>query len=262
MGEMTTIKERLRIPNELADYEAYLRALERVVKRSLESDYDRAWARLDGADRMNWVALTYYYSGKYAECHRYAEQFMDAADEFLLGDWRDKLIPPKFNEPESAWWKLNFSWMYIFEGALLWGSCLGQWDRLSKIATFPDDDAYVTSEDFKKEDRDVMVAVGSFLIDPSGQKTNELLERLESGKRKLHKAYAKVLRACGGEDAADINSALNEYLKEYKKSEFPKHSVSKKISIYGSFVFHWAAATKGQEPSVNEEYLDHIVRLD
>ncbi len=69
-----------------------------------------------------------------------------------------------------------------------------------------------------------------------------------------------LLRTGLARDAAAFQRALVQWLKYYRKEEFPKVKVTKKITIKGTFFIHWAEK-EGIPLTVPPEFADHIVRV-
>ena len=57
-----------------------------------------------------------------------------------------------------------------------------------------------------------------------------------------------------------FQKALVKWLEYYRKEEFPKEKVTKKITIEGTFFVHWGEK-EGLPVTVPPEFADHIVRL-
>ena len=149
--------------------------------------------------------------------------------------------------------------MDIYEAYLLWGSALGDWKFLRKVGTFPEADSCI-SMGWKAQDRDLDVAIGAFLRGAPPQELNRLLDQAAAGSKKTCKCMIEVIRACVAKNAPAIEATLATYLKTYRKADFPQSVMTKKISIFGTLVVHWADANTLQI-QVPSEYADHIVRL-
>ena len=74
------------------------------------------------------------------------------------------------------------------------------------------------------------------------------------------KLLVTVIRACLSHDAVQLQKSLIDYLKHYKKNDFPKKEITKKVSIFGTFFVHWAKK-EGLTITVPPEFADHIVTL-
>ena len=220
--------------------------------------YARAWKKFELPDCRHHLALACYYSDEYGLVKEHANQCILELEEFFFGDWRHTFqTPDKAVDPN--WWKRRFIWMQAFEAATLWGSVLGKWDFLKRIGRFPEPDSCV-SDGYRAADRDFYVAWGTFLHGASSSEMEPLLERLRSGKSRSCRLVVALLRAGLAHDAAALQTALEAWLKYYRKEEFPKEKVAKKITIEGTFFVRWAEKER-LVVNVPPEVRDHIVRL-
>ena len=149
--------------------------------------------------------------------------------------------------------------MNCFEAAVLCSSVLGDWKFLKKLGTYPKPDCHIDS-DYDKQGRDWYVALSAFLREAPEAEMEKLLERASAGPKRLYKLGIAVMRAGIVRDAVAFQKGLIELLTYYKKSEFPKHLVSKRISSEGTFFVHWGEKEK-VPLMVPPEFQDHIVRL-
>jgi hypothetical protein len=83
---------------------------------------------------------------------------------------------------------------------------------------------------------------------------------LERSKKIKERLLLHILYAILGKNIEEANDALFEYLKYYKRNEFPQPSIMKKISVDGTFLFNYAFFN-GLNISYPPEYYDHIVVL-
>ena len=151
------------------------------------------------------------------------------------------------------------AWMQLFEAAVLWGSVLGRWDFLKRVGSFPESDSCI-SDGYRAVDRDLYVAWAAFLRGAPAAEIDPLLEKVQSGRSRPAKLVLAMLRAGLTRDGGALQKALVEWLKYYRKEEFPKEKVTKKITIEGTFFVHWAEK-EGIPVTVPPEFVDHIVRL-
>ena len=61
-------------------------------------------------------------------------------------------------------------------------------------------------------------------------------------------------------DDTAFNRALESYLREYKKADFPKPNIVKKISVEGTLLVNWGQH-QNLEAKVPNGFGDYIVRL-
>ena len=129
---------------------------------------------------------------------------------------------------------------------------------MKKAGDYPEPDSF--SGSYKDQERDLYVALGAFLREAPGPELDSLLEKAGAGSKKTCKSLVQMIRACVRRDALELEKNLLDYFKHYKKSEFPKEYIAKKISIEGTFFVHWAEKEK-LPLTIPPEFIDHIVRL-
>jgi hypothetical protein len=253
------LKERLNLLDEWSDVPKWLESVKIAqLLHPNASDYDKAWGKFNIADTRALLALVCYFAEDHQSAKLYGKQCLEDCNEFFFGSWRSQFITPD-KTIDAARWKRRFIWMQILEATLLWGSVLGEWEFLKKVGTFPEPDSCI-SDGYRQQDRDLYVAFGAFLRDASQMELETLLERAATGSRKSCKLLVAVIRACVARDTVLIQKSLVEFLKYYKKNEFPKEQITKKISIEGTFFVNWAEKEK-LAITVPTEFLDLIVRL-
>jgi hypothetical protein len=222
-------------------------------------DFDRAWSKYSVAHTASLMGLVAYFGEQPTLAPQYGKQSLDATTEFFFGSWRETFVTED-GHPDPKFWKREFQWMDAFEGALFWGSVLGDWELLEKVGAFPEPDSNI-STGFKPQDRDLYLALGAFLFHAPEEVTESKLQKAAAGPKKSCKLVVEIIRACVVRDPKSLQKAYDDFLKYYKKSEFPKEDITKKISIEGTLFFHWARK-EGLELRVSPEYSDHIVPSD
>ncbi len=86
-------------------------------------------------------------------------------------------------------------------------------------------------------------------------------ELIEHGSRKRIKLLAICLQAIHKKRQADLDKALSDYLKYYRKNEFPRsEAINEKLSLDGTILYH-VAVCAGLSPSVPADLADYIVIL-
>lgn len=229
-----------------------------TCQKPSSDEYDRAWDKESLPRSRSILALAHYYSDEHALAQEHASQCIPELEEFFFGDWRNTFQTPE-KTVDAGWWKRRFIWMQLFEAAVLWGSVLGRWDFLKRVGSFPESDSCI-SDGYRAVDRDLYVAWAGFLRGASAAEIEPLLEQVQSGRSRPAKLVLAMLRAALARDAGALQQALVEWLKYYRKAEFPKEKVTKKITIEGTFFVHWAEK-EGVPVSVPHEFANHVVRL-
>ncbi|MEY2427744.1 MAG: hypothetical protein QOJ40_629 [Verrucomicrobiota bacterium] len=252
------LKDRLELKEkswyDLSDWSGTLDSARKLGPNA--SDWERAWSKLRVANRNCQIALVAYFAEQPEVARQHGKQCLDETMEFLFGNWRETYITDE-GHPDPKWWKTRFDWMEVFEGALLWGSVLGEWAVLQKAGAFPEPDS-CTSDGYRPQERDLYVALGGFLHGAPRDELDALLQRASSGPSKSYKLIVESLRACVARDEPALQKSLNEFLKHYKKTDFPKNDFTQKVSFKGTFFFH-RAQKEGLAITIRPEYSDHIV---
>jgi hypothetical protein len=252
--------DKLQIPSHLSDFRKMETGLQ--LARELPpspTEFERAWSKFTIASRRFLISLASYYCGELALATTHARECIRECDDFFFGSWRSELnTPSKVADP--AYWKREFVWIENFEAALLCGSVLNEWEFLRKVGAFPEPDSFF-DEEYRAQDRDLHVAIGGFLRGAPSAEMDHLLEQANSGSKKTCKFLAQVIRTCLDRDASALQKSLVDYLRHYKKNEFPKDYIRKKISIEGTFFVHWAEKEK-LSIAIPPELADYIVRLE
>lgn len=250
--------EKLKLQPSFANYASDFEAVE--IAKSVNpraSEYDRAWKKFILPANRHLLSLACYYSDEYALVKEHANQCLLEVEEFFFGEWRNTFQTPE-KTVDAGWWKRRFIWMQLFEAAVLWSSVLGKWDFLRRVSSFPEADSCI-SDGYTAQERDLYVAWAMFL---RGAHTDmeTLLDKVKAGKGRAPKLIAAMLRAIAVRDAALLEKTLNDWLKYYRKEEFPKEKVTKKITIEGTFFVHWAAKEQ-LVVTVPPEFIDYIVKI-
>ena len=250
--------DRLNLRPNLYDYTSKLESVE-IAKseRPSATDFERACKKFDLPRSRTFLALAYYYSDHHEGARKEAEKSIPDIDEFLFGDWRNVFLTAE-KSVDPAWWKRHFMWMQIFEIAVLWAVVLDEWQFVTRVGDFPEPDSYI-SDGYDRRDRDLYVAWAAFLRHAPGE-VQRLLEPLEKSKERSFKLRAILIRSAAERNADALQKALEDWLSFYRKWEFPKEHITKKVSIEGTFFVHWAEK-EGIALKVPPEYEDHIVRL-
>ena len=204
------------------------------------------------------AALDYYLLGMLAETRKVAVQIPAITLDWLFGSWRTEFVSESGEKGHEAL-RASMSWMGGFEGSLLWGATLGEWEFLEKIAEYPSEDADIGYEGFDETDRLVFLAISSLLLNDQNRLSRYLNDLNENGGERS-KHVAAVLDGMSQRDVARLNDALGKYLQYFKKREFPKRNIFRKVSVLGTFVYHYGHHL-GLAVHVEPEFMDHIVRL-
>ena len=258
-GPKRHLRDRLRLKvKRWVDLGAWSDSLEIARTRAPNATpFELAWSKDSVAHTSSLMALVGYFAEQPDLARQYAKLSLEASIEFLFGDWRNTYLT-EAGHPDPSYWKRHFSWMGTFESALFWGSVLGDWPTVQKVATFPEPDSNITTG-YRPQDRDLLVALGAFLCHAPDLPAK--LERATTGPRKTARLTVEMIQACLARDHASLQKTLLKFLAHYQKMEFPREDITLKVSFKGTFFFHWARK-EGLPVCIPPEYSDHIVPSD
>ncbi len=253
------LHEKLNLRPKIWDYQQKLKGLDVYrTPRANATGFDLAWDCFHLADCRHLLSLACYYSDEHGLVKEHVDQCIPELAEFFFGDWRNTFQTPE-KTIDPSWWKRNFIWMQLFEAAVLWGSVLGRWDFLKRVGYFPEPGSCI-SDGYRAVDRDLYVAWAALMRGASAEEIEPLLEQVQSGRSRPAKLVLAMIRAGLSKDGGAFQKALVKWLEYYRKEEFPKEKVTKKITIEGTFFVHWGEK-EGLPVTVPPEFADHIVRL-
>jgi hypothetical protein len=258
--QTSKLKDRLGLLPQWSKPEVWLQSLD-INKQPFypgASDTERAGRKDSVCDKRSLLALACYFDEQPEQARVRGKEFITESEEFFFGEWRNTFITPE-GQRDPTWWKRKFGWIDTFEAALLWGSVLGEWDYLKRVGGFPEADS-TPGFDCKPQERDLYVAIGALISGASASDLSSKLDKAATGSRKSCKLLVGVARACITRDSVIVNKCLKEYLRHYKKNEFPQKDITKMISMLGTFFVHWVEK-EGLPVGVPPEFADHIVRL-
>jgi hypothetical protein len=256
---MTTAAERMGCPTSLVGPE-YINSLLESIQISIESE-DREdlapYRRSDLVTTGYLLVIEYYLVGDRTNAVKWAYNVLDFADEYFFGNWRDRIHSGNYHNdpPDRAWWDKYASWQPQFEACLLSVSCLTEWERLQKFASYFREDVDINIEQ-SPENRAWLLTVARALLGKSLD--GELANVIKSGKRKREKLLLDFLEAVLSGDERQLNASAAAYFKYYLKSEAPKLDITKKVAIDATFLVHFAAH-RGRKIEIPQSVQDHIV---
>lgn len=205
------------------------------------------------------VAYCYYLEGNIDEAIEYAGKVASAAIDYFYGNWRNEALTDE-KTIDPVWWKRFASWIDELRASLLWSTCLKQWDKVAEIAKYP------TPECVEYLSIKVNPYLAYYLclaVVVRGEKLDQYqkyVEIVERGSRQKEKLMIEVLKAIDTQDKNAFDKAFQEYLKYYKKREFPKEVFDEKVTIDGTILYN-IAKHDGLSVEFPEEYIDFYVDL-
>jgi hypothetical protein len=234
-------------------------ALDSVKPPADPTPFNTSWYLCCKVNSHSIAALEFYLLGLVQEARSTAARLPTFAAEAFLGSWRAAFVSDSGLGAGHEALRRLVGMMGEFQGCILWGAVLGEWEFLRKIAEYPaEDDAIGSGLD--EIDLHQFLALSSLLLD-SQSNLKKHLQHLTTEGGERGKLIATVIRSLSKRDETETNGALHKYLAYFKKREFPKRNIFKKVSVLGTFAWHYGRQT-GLEIEVDPKFVDHIVRLD
>ncbi len=203
------------------------------------------------------LCFDYYLLDKEENIERYAKPMLDYAIEYFFGDWRkDTIVEEQTGE---EYFKRSELWISDFRESILWGSVLGEWNKIKEISKYPDE--LCMEADFEpKETSAWYILLAIYLREGSLANADEYIGLIENGRKKREKLLLNVLRAITAEDEDGFANEFGIYMKYYKSREFPRDSVHETLAIDGTILFN-LAKYKGMQVEFPRAYIDHYINL-
>ena len=250
--------EKLNLGPMPANIDFYLRNLKSSLDYSPVRDYDKASCKNDLAFARQLLAVIYVLRSEPKEALEHGDLSLKEAEDFLIGDWKSVVrVNNGKDDPDPDWWRKHMVWMDVYSGCLLWGSVLNRWDLLKRVSVFPDETGCVNSNATEQE-RDALVAIAAVLRGDSKEDCLRHFKRASEGSKKICKLLVATLESILNGDEAGFNKNFNDYMQQYKKAEFPKNAMTKKVSEIGTFLVHFARH-RGLKVEVPTEFAPHII---
>lgn len=230
-----------------------------TAKEPPTSDYVAMRQKSELVFAHTLVATEYYLLEDRKSAAKYAAEVVPAVVEHFFGDWR-RTSKADGGPHDPMFWKRSEAWMDHFASALGWGSALGDWEGLRKVAEYPDDDCPDDDcpDDGEPSRKALYRAFGSYLLGRPGPQT---LKHLEAASRKKSSALAaEALRRVEAKDTKGFERAIADFLKHHRKTKFPLDQLTDAQSRDATFLVH-LAEREGLKFDVPEPYQDLLIRL-
>lgn len=164
------------------------------------------------------AAVAYYLVEDHGAAREYAQRVVPAAQDYYFGDWRTK-VKTDLGTVDPSWWHDKEAWMDVFRSALCWGSVLGDWPGLRKLAEYPDERRSMEKSGIDKKPamRQVVLDIAMHL---RGEKVTQAADRvgkLVGANWRGTRVLAAALDAVVARDQAAANEAVNGFLKLHHK---------------------------------------------
>lgn len=260
---MTTLLcQRLNIPADWMDlkwHEGVISSSQlSVLKNPLHDGYKQAMV-----SNVVFGCTINYYADEHWVVKKLAGILLDSFSDYLLGEWQDLAASGERQDepPSRAWWRGNLNWKLGWDGCLAFGSALGEWDKLIRIASFFTDGV---GGNLGQTDANYCwdLIVAGVLTDRPDDELAIYREKIAAGtgrdkREQLLLAFLDAIR--NGSDQ-ELASTSSEYFKHYLKTDAKKKEVLAPLMFDGSFLVHFAKRA-GRTVPIPENIQDHLIAL-
>ena len=206
----------------------------------------------------NMLCFHYYFTDEKKQIEKYAQPMLDYAMDLFFGDWRNEA--PWDGKIGAEYWKRD-NWIGQYREVVLWGACIGEWDKVKEISKYPDELTMAAQPWETKEKKAWYTVLAIYLRDESLKNADKYIKIIEAGKKKREKLLLSVLRAIIDKNTGRFDKEFRVYLKYYKAHEYPQHSYPDKLAIDGTIMFN-IAKHQGMNVEFPKEYIDHYIFLE
>jgi hypothetical protein len=229
--------KRVGLTEEMTDPSSTIRAVSTsfdVVERQDIIDFLPSQRVFDSSI----TAIRHYLREDLANTRVWADNAVMFAEAYFFGDWRDRALTGNGRDqpPDRKWWDVHATWQSEFTAAMLWGSVLGCWDRLARIAGAIRDDVRLGIEQTEQNRAWLLIVAGHLRGRPWAELA-PFIETVRTGRRRERLLLAWLTANREG-DLAAINRAAQEYAAYYLRAEAKIYDILCKLMIDGSFLYH------------------------
>ncbi len=205
------------------------------------------------------VAVKYYLLDDHANARLWARKVVDFADEYFFGAWRDRVPSGTYQDkpPDRAFYDKRAGWLPELQAGLLWGSCLGEWDRVGRYAAYLRDDVIRDAEQSVENRAWYLILAGGLRGRPWAEMT-EFVETVRRGRRKQEQLLLDVLESIYvGDDSRKVDDASTFYFRHHKRTRAKSPSIPERLAIDYSIVSLLAKQIEKspQLPENSEKYI-------
>jgi hypothetical protein len=181
------------------------------------------------------VATCFYLLDQKKKSAHYARETVNAILDYFFGKWQEK-VPTDLGTFDPGWWRenLHYEWIPLFIEGICWGSALGDWAKVTKIAEYPT----LKLLGFPKEDRAYYLLVAFFIRGEQLQESRALAKQIAEGKKQKPKLTMRVLDAIEKRDQQKFQQSLTEYLNYFRKNEFKSKELDKLLCTDGTILLN------------------------
>jgi len=258
----TTRYQRLGVPSEWVTPDSIVARFTTFVQQSLEKPANY-YVRHVLVTNSIYTSSMYLYQDDHLKAKDWAVKILPFMEDYFFGPWQDLAPTGEKRElpPDRNWWLSNLTWKDDWEGCLAWGSALGEWDKLTHLATYFRDGVGGDMEQTWANYYWHLLVAGVL----TGRPESELApyrEKIAAGKgrekrEQLLLAFLDAIRRGSDEE---LVAASSEYFKHYLKTDAKKKEVLAPLMFDGSFLVHFAKRA-GRTVPIPENIQDHLIAL-
>ena len=250
----------LGLPGGIVEPGFYLKGLQSIEAVRGQDDNRYAYKR-SVAMEYHALATAYYLHRDLVEARRWAAEVAPAMEEYFFGDWR-RTTPRAGGLRDVAWWKEQALWVDEFAAGVCWGMCAGQWERVRRLAEYPDGrcarDASAPATSDATARSALYVAIAAFLQGRSEQMTASLRHGVVNSKR--YAPLAECLSGVHSRDAQRVSEGLAQALRGHRtRAKRPKRLDM--VCDMDSTILCHLARREGVGPAVPHDLADYLISL-
>jgi len=225
--------------------------LNRIPKIMQERPRDIPIYKVDYVYTTNFIALNKYYLDERREAIKYAHLMVDYTIEYFFGNWRSE-EPIDEGPPDEERRKKYGTWTDEFREAIFWASCLGQWEKVKKLAQYPTDECPIGRCESKLFCYWLLTLAAVLRGEPL-ENVEEYTNKVANSRRKYYTTMLSMLESILDKDSVKFNKLLKEHLDHCNKTLFCPQPVSKR-EIQKVTLFIDIARAEGIDVKVPQEY--------
>ena len=211
------------------------------------------------------IASCYFMKEELGPARDWAARSLSYADDFFFGPWRD-MIPYGGNSPlppphRQAWFK-NEGWITELQVSLVWGSALGEWDFIRKLAGYFQDGVSGNCGQSESNYSWWLLLTG-ILQGRDPQELAPYREKIENGRGRARNEQLLLNfldTICQGSDQ-EVHAASRKLFSAAAKQDFKNQDFFYPMLCEGSFLVHYTRH-RGRPLTIPESIMDRIVTFD
>jgi hypothetical protein len=244
-------RDRLDVSNHMQSLKLEMRVFEQKG-----SDWEMMMTAI--ASGSDLLAMIYYYYEDLANTRSYALMSIGFYMKHFFGSWRSEI--PIGRKPASESIRKSFEpWARPYQTAVFWAACLGEWDKVKELSTYPTDECPIGRYSETKQDCYWLLALAGVLRG-DGTQQEKYFKVVRKCRSKYHRQLLDMLEAILARDISIYHKALDEHLYYCVEHLFDEPRIDRKISRDGTILHHYARHL-GLDVAWPKEHIDRLVSL-